>query len=301
MSREREDRPEGAEARRDAGPEYKCFVGGISWHLKDEDLKDMFRKCDPKDAFVMVDKNTGRSRGFGFVLFKDEQGMDDAVRKFHDTEYEGRKISVRRAIPQDQTAPGTPAAALAAGRRYDRTERGGSRADRGGYRAGAGYERGGYDRYERGYDRGAYERAGYRAYDRPYERPPYEGYDRGYPPAAYGYDSRAADPYGYSREYPPRDPYAADHRYAGYAADPYAYDRSGYPPAAYPDRYAAERAAYPPPADRAAAPAGADRYRSGGPEREYGARYGGASARPGPYDRAPVGARDDADRRAGSR
>lgn len=135
----------------------------------------------------MIDRNTGRSRGFGFVIFKDRESLDEAVRKMHDTDCEGRPISVRHAIPQEQTAPGTPAAALAAGRRFDRYERGGARVDRGPYRGGGGYDRG-YDRrvydrerggggYDRGYDRGyrgggGYERGGYH-------------YDRGYPQSGY--------------------------------------------------------------------------------------------------------------------
>ena len=147
---------------------------------------------------------------------------------------------------------------------------------------GAAYERAPYP------DRGGYERAPYP------DRGGYGGeYDRsGYgAPVATGYE-RGADPYGYgARDAYARDPYAG---YEGYeaAAPAYgAYDRAApaayggapapaYDRAPYPDRggYAPERgAAYSRGYGRAPA----------GPDREYSApRYGGAAARPGPYDRA---------------
>lgn len=65
----------------------------------------------------MVDKVTGRSRGFGFVIFSNKDDMEQARLKMHDTDIDGRKVSVTKAIPQSQTAPGTPAAALTGGRR----------------------------------------------------------------------------------------------------------------------------------------------------------------------------------------
>ena len=75
-----------------------------------------FREYDATDARVMVDKATGKSRGFGFVFFGDEKGMRSAIEALHGTEWEGRRISVTRAIPQNETAPGTPAAVLMGGR-----------------------------------------------------------------------------------------------------------------------------------------------------------------------------------------
>ncbi len=94
-------------------------------------------------------------------------------------ELDGRKISVVKAVPENQTSPGTPAAALGGGsgarrdyyppRRDGYGGRGGGGYDRGydrGY-GGGGYDRGGYDRggygadYRGGYDRGGYGGAGY--------------------------------------------------------------------------------------------------------------------------------------------
>ena len=64
----------------------------------------------------MADKVTGKSRGFGFVYFADEKGLRSAIDGQHGTEWEGRRISVTRAIPQNETAPGTPASVLTGGR-----------------------------------------------------------------------------------------------------------------------------------------------------------------------------------------
>ena len=141
--------------RRDAPPaQVKCFVGGISWHLDDVKLKEgeggarsrwpcrchallvvpgarrllnpapshptrpppaAFAEFNPTEAVVMMDKMTGRSRGFGFVMFADKRDQDAAIEKLHNTEVEGRRISVTRAVPQAETAPGTPADALRKG------------------------------------------------------------------------------------------------------------------------------------------------------------------------------------------
>lgn len=152
----------------------------------------------------MLDKMTGRSRGFGFVSFDNEEDLKEAVKSMHDSELDSRKISCTRAIPQSETAPGTPASALAGGP-------GAPSGPRGRYSGGGGGgPRGGDRGYDRGYERGpprAYASRGYedrRGYDRGgsgYSRPPPErGYDRGgYGAPEYdrGYDRYGGGPPSY--------------------------------------------------------------------------------------------------------
>lgn len=77
------------------------FVGGLSWDTTDKGLEQAFRRFGKViEAKVMLDRDTGRPRGFGFVTFGDEQTMEDAIAELHNGELDGRTISVTKAQPK---------------------------------------------------------------------------------------------------------------------------------------------------------------------------------------------------------
>ncbi|XP_010245267.1 PREDICTED: glycine-rich RNA-binding protein RZ1A [Nelumbo nucifera] len=80
--------------------EYRCFIGGLSWSTSDRGLKDAFEKFGHLvEAKVVVDRFSGRSRGFGFVTFDDKKAMEDAIEAMNGMDLDGRNITVDKAQP----------------------------------------------------------------------------------------------------------------------------------------------------------------------------------------------------------
>ncbi|KAI3915721.1 hypothetical protein MKX01_015546 [Papaver californicum] len=80
--------------------EYRCFIGGLSWSTSDRGLKNAFEKYgNLVEAKVVVDKFSGRSRGFGFVTFDDKKAMDEAIDAMNGMDLDGRPITVDKAQP----------------------------------------------------------------------------------------------------------------------------------------------------------------------------------------------------------
>ncbi|RZC62442.1 hypothetical protein C5167_024211 [Papaver somniferum] len=74
--------------------EYRCFIGGLSWSTSDRGLKSAFEKYgNLVEAKVVVDKFSGRSRGFGFVTFDDKKAMDEAIDAMNGMDLDGRPIT----------------------------------------------------------------------------------------------------------------------------------------------------------------------------------------------------------------
>src|SRR5688572_9151048 len=76
----------------------KLFVGGLSWNTTDEGLQDAFSAFgEVMDAKVITDRETGRSRGFGFVTFADADAASQAMSQMDGSELDGRRIRVNEA------------------------------------------------------------------------------------------------------------------------------------------------------------------------------------------------------------
>jgi len=76
----------------------KLFVGGLAWATRDETLRDHFAQCgEVTDAKVILERDTGRSRGFGFVTFADAESASKARESLNGSELDGRSIRVDSA------------------------------------------------------------------------------------------------------------------------------------------------------------------------------------------------------------
>ena len=76
----------------------KLFVGGLSWNTNDDGLRQAFERFGNVDeAKVISDRETGRSRGFGFVTFSDSEGARKAIAEMDGKELDGRTIKVNEA------------------------------------------------------------------------------------------------------------------------------------------------------------------------------------------------------------
>ena len=80
----------------------KIFVGNLSWDTKDEGLRDFFSKFgNVTSATVITYRDTGRSKGFGFVEFDSEEAAKKAIEEGNSAELDGRQINVNEAKPQE--------------------------------------------------------------------------------------------------------------------------------------------------------------------------------------------------------
>jgi RNA recognition motif-containing protein len=76
----------------------KVYVGGLSWGTDDHGLRAAFERFgEVEDARVVRDRDTGRSRGFGFVTYVDDTSVTTAVRELDGKELDGRTLKVSEA------------------------------------------------------------------------------------------------------------------------------------------------------------------------------------------------------------
>ncbi|MBU1129071.1 MAG: RNA-binding protein [Nanoarchaeota archaeon] len=87
----------------------KTYVGNLPFTVDDAGLKKIFESYgEIEEATVIKDKFSGRSKGFGFVTFKDDAAAKKAIAEMNEKEVEGRNLVVNEAKPFDPDRPRTP-------------------------------------------------------------------------------------------------------------------------------------------------------------------------------------------------
>jgi RNA recognition motif-containing protein len=85
----------------------KLYVGNLSFRVTSEDLQEYFGAAGAvESANVVFERETGRSRGFGFVEMADEDSANNAIAQFNGQEYDGRNIVVNEARPRENGGGG---------------------------------------------------------------------------------------------------------------------------------------------------------------------------------------------------
>ena len=107
----------------------KIYVGNISFQTTEAELSDMFSEVGQVQSVqIIADRDTGRSKGFGFVEMSDDEAANKAIERFNGKEVNGRALTVNEARPMERRDSG-------------------SRGSGGGGRDRGGRGRGGYGRY----------------------------------------------------------------------------------------------------------------------------------------------------------
>lgn len=84
----------------------KLFVGSLPYSMTDDDLKALFTDFgDVVSAKVIFDRETNRSKGFGFVEFDDDAAAKKAIDALNNSDIQGRTIVVNEARPQEPRPP----------------------------------------------------------------------------------------------------------------------------------------------------------------------------------------------------
>jgi RNA recognition motif-containing protein len=80
----------------------RIYVGNLSYATTDEELQNLFTEHGQVvSAAVIMDRETGRSRGFGFVEMADDAQALKAIENLHQTEFGGRTLTVNQAQPRN--------------------------------------------------------------------------------------------------------------------------------------------------------------------------------------------------------
>ena len=118
------------------------FVAKLNFETREDDLRELFEEFGTVDSVkIIMDRATGKSKGFGFVEMPDENQGYAAINDLNDNEFDGRVIVVKKARPREENTG------------FSRNRGGYNSGGRGGYNSGG---RGGYNSGRDNYNRNRY-------------------------------------------------------------------------------------------------------------------------------------------------
>jgi RNA recognition motif-containing protein len=128
------------------------YVGNLSWSMTDDDLSNLFSQYGTvTSAKILKEKNTGRSKGFGFVEMEDDEAAKTAIATLNESEVQGRKLIVNESQPRPEGGGGgykkSGGGGYGGGRSGGGGYGGGGRSSGGGYGGGGGYKKSGGSGY----------------------------------------------------------------------------------------------------------------------------------------------------------
>lgn len=82
------------------------YVGNLPYSITEDDLKNAFEKFGAVTSVkIIIDKATGRSKGFAFVEMENSSEGNQAIKSLNETDLNGRNIKVNEARPREESAP----------------------------------------------------------------------------------------------------------------------------------------------------------------------------------------------------
>jgi len=79
------------------------YVGNIPWTASDDDLRDLFEAHGQvESARIIMDRDTGRSKGFGFVSMPEKSEADTAIENINGADFQGRPLRVNESQPREK-------------------------------------------------------------------------------------------------------------------------------------------------------------------------------------------------------
>jgi len=85
----------------------KLYVGNLSYNVTSQSLEELFTKFgEVRSAQVIQDRDTGRSKGFGFVEMANDNAAREAIQGLNETEHDGRALTVNEARPREERSGG---------------------------------------------------------------------------------------------------------------------------------------------------------------------------------------------------